>query len=414
MVHILHKPLLRKIGELNVFCSNVYQGCEAVLKMKDLYDHLSGTESEYGCEYASISCPDDCGSYLLLKDMEDHLDYDCVKRVVTCGYCSTWVAFDWLDAHYYACEKSSPCPRFCGGQFLYEELKEHELHCPNMLVTCPFKEAGCHVEVLRKQEEEHAKESAATHLQLMMATCSALRADVRSLKLNNDSLAAENNSITRMNTFLMADAACSKADFEHLKAENESLREESEASKKGFKSFREQLAVAIADTKGVSDSHAQALKWLEFVQSSLKGYHLDCVNSSITFCIPTKTMELWHSPPFTLSPSCELYIRVNLESVLALGLDGEADSKEWPGSLKKSITVSLSWKEDCAESGSESSTSPVREFVSHTFAVSPFLLHRSKDKQTRFQRPCNQPIYVTVRLTEPELRKSHCNMKVTF
>ena len=81
-VHIVSKPLQRKINELKVFCSNHDKGCKVTLKLEELKSHLSLSNAS-GCGYVSIACPNECDMSVFRGEMDLHLK-KCMKRTEVC------------------------------------------------------------------------------------------------------------------------------------------------------------------------------------------------------------------------------------------------------------------------------------------------------------------------------------------
>ena len=193
-VHILYKPLQRKINELMVHCSNRMLGCTSVLKLKELPSHLS-ISSTSGCGYVFVICPNGCGQETFRYDMTDHVTKECAKRKEACCYCDVRMLYDLLPGHYEVCEEIVICcPIDCGEEFRRGDLRAHEEDCPNKPVKCPFADAGCHVELTRKDLDKHIEKNGTAHLMAFMAGYSALKADVNSLKASNKVLRARSDS----------------------------------------------------------------------------------------------------------------------------------------------------------------------------------------------------------------------------
>ena len=55
--YVIHKGLRSEIGELKVYCTNLGEGCEWIGELGELESHL---ESDNGCGYVIVPCPNKC------------------------------------------------------------------------------------------------------------------------------------------------------------------------------------------------------------------------------------------------------------------------------------------------------------------------------------------------------------------
>lgn len=296
-VHILYKPLQRKINELEVYCSNHNLGCNVTLKLEELNFHLSITNSS-GCSFVSIPCPSMCGQEVLRTKMDSHMVEECAKREDICSYCAVSMSHDQLGNHYEVCEEMKvSCPRECGKEMRQGDLKKHEEECPDMPVKCPFSNAGCQVELTRKILDEHVERGASVHLMNLMTSYNTLNARF-------------------------------------------------EASTKDLKDFKSQVAIAVEVIKDTMEKPDSVIcKSLDSIESSLRGYYLNSGGDSISFVIPAK-VNTWSSPSFTVPPGYSMCVRVKsrimvtiLELLLLCG--NMDDQLEWPMDIMKEIYVTL-------------------------------------------------------------------------
>ena len=319
IVHILYKPLQRKINKLEIHCSNRELGCEVIMKVEDIDFHFSPTNLS-SCDYALIPCPM-CGQELLRMVMGHHIFGDCPKREKTCTHCNLAMSSDMLDGHYEVCEEMKvSCPRKCGKEMRRGDLKIHEDACPYMPVKCPFSDAGCQVELTRKEVEQHMEKSTTAHLMCLATGYSSLKIQHAQLKASNDRL---------------------KADVDSLKAENKMLKGEGSASKKAFVAFKSQMAKEIVQVKDILEKpDSKIAKSLECIESSLRGYEIESAADEIMFSVPSSA-ETWQSPSFGVC-CYAMCLVVKSDSVELLLLKGAADGKlRWPADLKQSITLAF-------------------------------------------------------------------------
>lgn len=324
-VHILYKPLQRKINELEIRCSNMTLGCEVTLKLGDLGSHLSATNPS-GCGYVSIPCPNECGMKVIRNGMGWHVEGECAKREESCPDCGVRMLYDRLAAHYEICEEVRvSCLRNCGRVFRRGDQKIHENECPELPVKCPFYDAGCHIQLVRKNLDEHVEKSNTAHFMKFIA---AMKSDVASLKAENEAM---------------------KSHVESLKAENKLLKAESVASKIQFKDLCSNVAVEVSAIKSAMSKATSPVisNSLECIESSLKGYNLNSVGDFLTFSVPR--VPGWKSPPFLVLPGYSMCVRVQPNmipmtatstAVSLLLLSGDMDDLlKWPMKIGRSITV---------------------------------------------------------------------------
>ena len=206
--HMLYKPLQRKIGELEIYCTYRPSGCQATMQLSNHGNHLSGLGGD-ACQYVLLLCTNNCGTSVRRMDWDKHLSSECKLRLVECTFCKSAVQFVTHRTHISLCnQRPVPCPRFCeAAKLRYCDLKGHEGNCPNMPVRCDFYAAGCKQEFLRKDYADHMAKSTTAHL---AAVYSSLNAKCAHLKKENEALKQENKQ-------LQSQMAVLKTDFEALK-----------------------------------------------------------------------------------------------------------------------------------------------------------------------------------------------------
>ncbi|XP_078075391.1 TNF receptor-associated factor 3-like [Mustelus asterias] len=128
-------------------CSNVTFGCEAIGLRKKMALHETQE-----CEWRMELCPQ-CQTFCVHKLREDHTA-SCVKRKEECPVCGqTDLTQADLEAH-------------CDPQ--------HGT-CPNIQVSCPFKDIGCLEKPRRRDLDEHLRVAQPTHLLQMLSLTAGLR-----------------------------------------------------------------------------------------------------------------------------------------------------------------------------------------------------------------------------------------------
>lgn len=102
------------------------------------------------CTMEPVYCDNKCGQKISRKQMMQHKAIECSKRLVACRYCAKDFGFDTLQAHHAKCGRFPiACPNQCDSpKVVREELESHlKDNCPALMVSCPFKEAGCRFKV---------------------------------------------------------------------------------------------------------------------------------------------------------------------------------------------------------------------------------------------------------------------------
>ena len=71
---MINKGLRSEINQLKIKCSNREKGCEWTGKLGELKTHL---ESEKGCGFVTVKCPNICGATVVRKELEKYLSSKC-------------------------------------------------------------------------------------------------------------------------------------------------------------------------------------------------------------------------------------------------------------------------------------------------------------------------------------------------
>lgn len=180
--HMLYRPLQRKISELNVYCSNRNEGCSEIMTLASINSHLATA-----CVFVEIDCPNECGLPIMRKDKEEHISNHCIKRIEYCSHCKLETTYDLMTDHLKVCDKVPvSCPRDCKENLLRGDLQKHNEVCPNMVVKCPFFEAGCTKVLPRKELDCHIETASTAHLLKFMASYNVLKADYEAIKADCD------------------------------------------------------------------------------------------------------------------------------------------------------------------------------------------------------------------------------------
>lgn len=170
-----HGASQQSINELYVRCIHVTVGCMWFGRLELLPKHLDFTkkESQGGCVFVTVSCPNECGGKYTKKTLQDHLLGRCPKRQYTCEYCGEHNGtYCTVEAEHFSVCPQFPvlCPNKCplkkvARSKLDSHLKTQCEHQDN--VPCVLAFAGCTEKLLRKNTHAHLQKNLANHLSLL-------------------------------------------------------------------------------------------------------------------------------------------------------------------------------------------------------------------------------------------------------
>ena len=165
----LDKFFQREINDLKVRCQLHKEGCEWTGEVRDLQSHLDPDKRK--CDYILLPCFFGCGERIRSSAMRDHMMKYCVKRQMSCQYCSYFSSCDIVTAKHLPICLQVPvtCPNNCKKEGLKrEQLQAHIDECPLQVISCPFNSAGCTVKLPRNEMEKHEATAVCEHLRLLM------------------------------------------------------------------------------------------------------------------------------------------------------------------------------------------------------------------------------------------------------
>ena len=204
--HVIHKGLRSEINQLKIRCSNHGEGCQWTGELGALKKHL---ESDSGCGYVVVVCPNKCltdievevfddwseamdtselipvATTMKRKDMHEHLT-QCYLRPHECEFCGLEDTYEaitgqglyiWLSTienpyggHQAECpEAPLTCPNKCGStKIRRKDMESHRSQCPQESVECPFAETGCKEKLKHCEVEIHMSSNQQQHLLLVM------------------------------------------------------------------------------------------------------------------------------------------------------------------------------------------------------------------------------------------------------
>ena len=203
--HVIHKGLRSEINQLKIRCINRGEGCEWTGELGTLKTHL---ESERGCGFVEVKCPNKCYSFfniLKRKDLGKHLTDHCYLRPYQCKFCGLKDTYEAITGdviehfsrdtqchasgdpycgHQAKCpEAPLPCPNHCKFRDIKRKnMENHRSKCPQEPVECPFAEAGCRSHLRRHQLEDHMTSSQQQHLMMVMKDYKETKGELQEIK----------------------------------------------------------------------------------------------------------------------------------------------------------------------------------------------------------------------------------------
>ena len=84
-------------------------------------------EHQSRCKYKKVNCPNDkCDCVISLRSLAKHIERDCLYQEVLCNDCNSFILKKDMDDHQVNClHKIIPCPLLCGVNIKRAELNNH-------------------------------------------------------------------------------------------------------------------------------------------------------------------------------------------------------------------------------------------------------------------------------------------------
>ena len=163
----------RRLGNFRVLCPNSEKGCEWEGELRAAEDHTATT-----CEYQVVRCHRGCAEEMERRRLGVHLQESCGCRQYVCPHCTHIGTYDdIITSHFTTCGSFPlPCPAGCKERVTRSTAAHHlSSTCPEELVECPNKMAGCTALVKRKNAEEHSLDKDLHFTALMQSHAMVLR-----------------------------------------------------------------------------------------------------------------------------------------------------------------------------------------------------------------------------------------------
>jgi hypothetical protein len=127
-----NKIIQESIDMIPIKCNNYKDKCKYTGTMKEVVNHM------LTCEFRIISC-DLCLHSYIANNMNKHQTTTCINRKMECKYCKIFIQRNLIDKHLELdCLKISfECKNDCKFKGFREDIKLHDLVCPNKIVEEP-------------------------------------------------------------------------------------------------------------------------------------------------------------------------------------------------------------------------------------------------------------------------------------
>ena len=116
-------------------------------------------------------CKLECGKEMTRNELRIHMTDTCVQRLIQCELCKGDFKFCDMSAHLEVCPKKKvSCEMACGVVMCREDMTQHlEVECVEKVIMCPFAKYNCEVtSIKRKYLSQHLEEKRTEHLELKL------------------------------------------------------------------------------------------------------------------------------------------------------------------------------------------------------------------------------------------------------
>ena len=110
-----------------------------------------------------------CNDILFIDNLNNHLSKECLFRKVKCYFCNLEMFYKDFQSHQIHCgKKFIKCK--CGKEIEKTQIEEHkEIECPYTIINCSLFNLGCNNSFLRKDLKKHNDENRDFHFSLFYA-----------------------------------------------------------------------------------------------------------------------------------------------------------------------------------------------------------------------------------------------------
>ena len=172
------KLLKRTLNQKRVYCAHKEAGCEWTGELAQFDKHFNAqpekeTERVEGCSYQKLKCIY-CSAIFQRSLVKEH-ELECPERVLTCEFCNFYegkradVVRHWNLCYYFVVD----CPNEgCDAKMKRMDVRKHIAEgCPCSVVPCEYSYAGCEVRLRRSDMNKHLDSGAKDHVSLLSEFC---------------------------------------------------------------------------------------------------------------------------------------------------------------------------------------------------------------------------------------------------
>ncbi|XP_038071587.1 TNF receptor-associated factor 3-like [Patiria miniata] len=175
----------KKMEQCKMYCANKSRGCKEQVPLKKMDEHL-----QQECNYELINCmhrSKGCLQRVQRNQLVQHLEKECAFRRQKCRYCGDDFVKNELELHEKECKKFlDKCPNNCGERLIHKDkIPDHlKYDCPLQDKVCIFNMFGCSFSAkgIDRKMDLHTGENQVYHLQLV--TEHIIRMDKQLQELN--------------------------------------------------------------------------------------------------------------------------------------------------------------------------------------------------------------------------------------
>ena len=195
---VLDRRVIREITNTLIYCRYHEEGCSWHGTTHETKGHL-----EKDCMFVQIACFV-CKGTVKRCDITDHLKAKCYIEWYECSYCKQIIPKHSKELHIQeTCQEYVfPCPNGCGAEVKRANGTLHKESCPDLVIECQFRKAGCEAVFMRKQEHQHITEKHTDHSLLVFSSLqgqmervqdelSEMKKEMRRLKEETDATASK-------------------------------------------------------------------------------------------------------------------------------------------------------------------------------------------------------------------------------
>ena len=140
--------------------------CGVVMCHEDMAQHL-----EQECGMVVEMCELGCGMKMIRNELKIYVTDTCVQRMIQCVHCKEDIKFCDTTTHLEVCPRMKLlCELKCGVVMCREDMAQHlEQECVEKVIMCPFVKYNCEVSTIkRKYLSQHLEEKETKHLGLKL------------------------------------------------------------------------------------------------------------------------------------------------------------------------------------------------------------------------------------------------------